>query len=343
MTAVFHSGQKDEESATGSLVAIDPDEDLAVIKVWRIKQAIKPIEYANSQQPSETMPIYVFGFPLGEDLATGKRNPAITVGKGSVSSLRNDDDGNLSVVQLDAALNHGNSGGPVVDARGQLVGVAVARITEDNSQNISFAVPARAVSRLLQGRLAKTELQAVKNGDDGMTIHVTVPLVDPLQKIKSAEFHYLSATAASSKPKPSDPLDALPGCHSLKLKIENGVASGDINVKKKVTSIAFLHQTVSTSENGKQAISDNRQDSVALVVPPKPAAAPNPPDAALAGESRPAPASGAIGVHFVGLGRPVGGEAGVAPMSNWNNLAGFGFSESPLVDNAGTAVGQRYL
>ncbi len=339
VTAVFHSGMKDEESAAGSLVAVDPDEDLAVVKVKGVKQGLKPIQYANSPQPSETMPIYVFGFPLGEDLATGKRNPAITVGKGSVSSLRNDDGGNLSVVQLDAALNHGNSGGPVVDAQGQLVGVAVARITEDNSQNISFAVPARAVSRLLQGRLAKTELQAAKNGEDGMTIHVTVPLVDPLQKIKSAEFRYLSATAVSNKPKPSDSLDGLPGCHTLHLKIENGVASGDINVKKKVTAVAFLHQSVSKDEDGKQAISDNRQDSVALVVPAKPAA---PSAASLAGESRPAPTAGSIGIHLNGGGRSVDGEAGVAPMSNWNNLAGFTFDDCPLINNSGANSGATF-
>ena len=108
-------------------------------------------------------------------------------------------------------------------------------------------------------------------------------------------------------------------------------------MKKKVTAVAFLHQTVSTGEDGKLMISDNRRDRSALVVPPKCVAAPNTP--ALAGESRPLPPSGAIGVNFVGLGRPVAGEAGVAPMSNWNNLAGFSFNESPLVDNAGAGSG----
>ncbi len=275
VTAVFQSGMKQEESATGSVVAVDPDEDLAVVRVRGVKQTLKPIKYVSEPQLAETMPIYVFGFPLGEDLATGGRNPAITVGKGSVSSLRNGDDGNLSVVQLDAALNHGNSGGPVVDAEGRLVGVAVARITEDDSQNISFAIPTRAVSRLLQGRLDKAVLIATKGNDDRMTIHVSAATIDPLQKIKSAEFHYLSASTVSNKPKPSDPLHALPGCRTLKLKIENGVASGEITVKKGLNTIALLHQTVSIGENGKRATSDNRLESVAIAVLPKPAAAPN--------------------------------------------------------------------
>ena len=195
VTAVFQSGMKDEESATGNLVAVDPDADLAVITAKGVKRSLKPIKYINSPQPIETMPIHTFGFPLGDYLATGKRSPAITVGKGSVSSLRNDDDGNLSKVQLDAALNHGNSGGPVVDDEGRLMGVAVSRIEGEDSQNISFAVPTQAVVRLMQGRLGKPELTATKNGDDGMTIHVTAPLVDPLQKIKSVEFRYVSAQA----------------------------------------------------------------------------------------------------------------------------------------------------
>ena len=118
VTAVFQSGTAQEESVPGKLVAVDPDEDLAIIKVSGVKQPPGTIDYRHEPQLAETMPVYVFGFPLGEELSTSKRSPAITVGRGTVSSLRTDDDGNLSVVQLDAALNHGNSGGPVVDARG---------------------------------------------------------------------------------------------------------------------------------------------------------------------------------------------------------------------------------
>lgn len=341
VTAVFQSGTKDEESATGNLVAVDPDEDLAVVVVKGVKQSPRPIEYVNSPQLAETMPVYTFGFPLGEELSTGKRNPAITVGKGSVSSLRNDDDGNLSKVQLDAALNHGNSGGPVVDAQGRLIGVANSRIEGDNAENISFAVPARAVVRLMQGRLAKPELTAAKN-DDGMTIHVAVPLVDPLQKIKSAEFRYLAASAVPIKPKPSDSLAALHGCHTLKLKIENCVASGEIALKKGITTVSLLDQTVSTDKEGHRATSDNWQDSVALAAPRPAPNIPNMPSAAVAGETRPSPVAGAIGIHFTGLGGRVTGTAGVAPMSNWNSPPGLVFAGYPLVDNSGARCGATF-
>jgi autotransporter-associated beta strand protein len=45
-----------------------------------------------------------------------------------------------------------------------------------------------------------------------------------------------------------------------------------------------------------------------------------------------------IGIQFVGTGTPVNGPAGVAPISNWNNLSGFSFSNTPLVDNSGATT-----
>ena len=273
VTAVFQSGTADEDSVPGKLVAIDPDEDLAIIKVSGVKQPPGTIDYRHEPQLTETTPVYVFGFPLGEKLSTSKRSPAITVGRGTVSCLRTDDDGNLSVVPLDAALNHGNSGGPVVDARGRLVGVAVARITEGDVQNLGLAIPSRAVVRLLHGRLDKAVLTAVKDGDDRMLIKVTAALIDPLNKVKSARLHYLSAAAVAVKPKPSDPLEALPGCRTLELKLEDGVASGAISLRKGVTEVSLLHQVVSIDESGKRTVSNSAVNRVALAPPPPAAAA----------------------------------------------------------------------
>ena len=47
---------------------------------------------------------------------------------------------------------------------------------------------------------------------------------------------------------------------------------------------------------------------------------------------------GSIGVHFVGDGSAVTGSAGVVPMSNWNNLSGWNFSNTALTDNSGIAT-----
>ena len=129
----------EEESARGELVAVDLDEDLAIVKASGVKQMPKPIDYRHEPKLAETMPVYSFGFPFGHFLATGKGNPAVTVDKATISSLRNDSADELALVQISGALNPGNSGGPVVDARGRLVGVAVATIK--NSSGIGFAIP----------------------------------------------------------------------------------------------------------------------------------------------------------------------------------------------------------
>ena len=342
VTAVFQSGTTQEDSVPGKLVAVDPDEDLAVIKVSGVKQPPATIQYRPEPHLTETMPVYVFGFPLGEELSTSKRSPAITIGRGTVSSLRTDDDGNLSVVQLDASLNHGNSGGPVVDARGRLVGVAAARIAEEGAQNLGFAIPSRALARLLQGRLGKAVLRAVKDGDNRMTVKVTAALIDPLNKIKSARLHYLNAAALADRPKPSDPLEALSGCHTLDLKLENGIASGTISVKEGVTQVSLLHQVVSIDESGKRAVSKSAVKRLALAPPPRALPPAANPSAVVTGQKAPAAAGGSIGIHFIGTGSPFRGTGGVVPMSNWNNEAGASFNEVALVDNSGANSGATF-
>src|SRR5262249_13879510 len=126
LTVVFDSGTKAERSAAADVVAVDPQNDLAILRVHNVVNPPQPIDMAKPPKLAETMPVYSFGFPFGKALATSSGYPAITVGKAAISSLREDDDGAMAVVQLDGNLNPGNSGGPVVNAHGELVGVAVA-------------------------------------------------------------------------------------------------------------------------------------------------------------------------------------------------------------------------
>ena len=98
------------------------------------------------------MTLKIYGFPFGEmlNVARAASNPAITVNPASISSLRRDDLGQLSVIQIDGSVNPGNSGGPVVDERGQLIGVAVAKLSM--ADNFGLAIPAAHLDALLHGR-----------------------------------------------------------------------------------------------------------------------------------------------------------------------------------------------
>ena len=122
-------------------------------KLTGVKDAPNPIVYANPTTLNETMEVYSFGFPFGQGLSTGKGFPAVTVGKASISSLRSGDKGELATIQIDGNLNPGNSGGPVVDVTGHLIGVAVSGIRE--GQGIGFLIPALEVVRTMEGRLGR--------------------------------------------------------------------------------------------------------------------------------------------------------------------------------------------
>src|SRR5260370_13854932 len=126
ISRVFWSGTRKEQSYTAKGVASDRKRDLAILKLTNCKDLAKPIDIARAPNLQETMPVYVLGFPFGNSLSTNRGNPAITIGKGSISSIRPYDRDQVALVQIDGALNPGNSGGPVVDSQGRLVGVAVA-------------------------------------------------------------------------------------------------------------------------------------------------------------------------------------------------------------------------
>jgi S1-C subfamily serine protease len=152
ITPVFWSGTKKEQSYTAKVVASDPKRDLAILKLTGCKDLGKPIDISRAPTLQETMPIYVLGFPFGSSFSTNRRNPTITVGKGSVSNIRRDERDQVAMVQIDGALNPGNSGGPVVDSEGRLVGVAVATINPEVGSGIGFAIPASKLTPLLPGK-----------------------------------------------------------------------------------------------------------------------------------------------------------------------------------------------
>ncbi len=118
----------------GSVVGADPDTDIAVVLVEG--DGLQPAEFGDSDKLKVGQPVLAIGNPLG--LPGGP-----TVTSGVVSSLhRNirlgDGDG-LQVIQTDAAVNPGNSGGPLVDLQGRVVALNAATIPY--AEGIGFAVP----------------------------------------------------------------------------------------------------------------------------------------------------------------------------------------------------------
>jgi hypothetical protein len=107
VTTVFHSGTRGERSVRAEILATDDSRDPAVLRVRGVGEWPRPITLEQKARLVETMPVYILGFPFGEAVAGKKGNPAITINKGSVSSLRENDFGQMRAVQIDGAINPG--------------------------------------------------------------------------------------------------------------------------------------------------------------------------------------------------------------------------------------------
>lgn len=121
------------------IVAVDPFHDLAVLRVdpKAGDGDIVPLIFSNIEKarPGET--VFVIGNPMGLDR---------TVTEGIISQAARNFEGKL-YIQIDAALNPGNSGGPLFNRRGQVIGVC--NMGAVYLQGLNFAIPIRHVTYLL--------------------------------------------------------------------------------------------------------------------------------------------------------------------------------------------------
>lgn len=130
------------------LVGTSPEVDIAVLKIDS-NETFKPLEFANSDQVQIGQWSIAFGNPLG-------LNDSMTVGIVSAagrSSLGIEEIENF--IQTDAAINQGNSGGPLIDITGKVIGVNTAIYSQSGgSVGIGFAIPANLVTTVKDSIIA---------------------------------------------------------------------------------------------------------------------------------------------------------------------------------------------
>jgi S1-C subfamily serine protease len=135
------------ESLKARIVGVDPSTDIAVLKVDAHSRALTPLPLGNSDLVHVGDSVVAIGNPFGYDR---------TVTTGIVSALQRviqapNDYSIDHVIQTDAALNKGNSGGPLLDARGAVIGVNSQIQTGSASQGnvgVGFAVPINTVKNV---------------------------------------------------------------------------------------------------------------------------------------------------------------------------------------------------
>ncbi|MBQ1025188.1 S1C family serine protease [Micromonospora sp. C95] len=167
-SVIFNDGS----SASATVVGQDAESDIAVIKVSRT--GLRPVEFGDSDALAVGDPVLAMGSPL---------SLANTVTAGIVSALdRTMHAGEpggptryYAAIQTDAAVNHGNSGGPLVDAAGRVIGVnstiksLVAEGQEAGNIGLAFAIPINQAKRITQdiigtGKARRTVIGAQVGG-----------------------------------------------------------------------------------------------------------------------------------------------------------------------------------
>jgi choice-of-anchor C domain-containing protein len=141
---VLDPGGKNEKRMPARILRSDKDLDLALVQVQGV-DGLPSIALGSDEKLEDLMEVIGFGFPFGTKLARGGEYPSVSVNVGTITSLRYQND-QLHRIQLDAALNPGNSGGPVLDRSGKVIGMVVGGV---RNSGVNFAIPVSAVSRFL--------------------------------------------------------------------------------------------------------------------------------------------------------------------------------------------------
>jgi S1-C subfamily serine protease/streptogramin lyase len=150
LSLILRPGEKDQKALPAKVVRINRELDLALLQV-NLPQKLTPLRLGDSSKLVETMEVVAFGYPFGRELAARGEYPSVTVSTGHVTALRKVK-GELEAIQLDAFLNPGNSGGPLLNSKGEVIGVVAARL--GRGSGINFAIP----SNTLAGMLNKPEV-----------------------------------------------------------------------------------------------------------------------------------------------------------------------------------------
>ena len=131
------------------VVGIETDSDLTVLKINA--EDLTPATLGNSDEMRVGQTIYTVGNPLGELTYTMTSGIISALGR----RITTDDATIVNMFQVDAAINNGNSGGPVYNACGQVIGVVTAKYSQYGMEGLGFAIPINDACRIADDLVEK--------------------------------------------------------------------------------------------------------------------------------------------------------------------------------------------
>ena len=135
-TSIF-AEHKGKSIKLDSVIAMDPIKDIMILQLSKDigskeYSEIPSIKLVNSDNLRVGQRIYAIGSPMGFEN---------TITEGIISGLRTSFDSTRSFIQVSAPISSGSSGGAILDAKGNLIGISTMVITGETVQNLNFALP----------------------------------------------------------------------------------------------------------------------------------------------------------------------------------------------------------
>jgi 2-alkenal reductase len=172
----------DRDRIPAELVGVDPYDDVGVLRVDPDAHRLRPLPLGDSDKVVVGEPVAAIGSPFGnvDSLAVG----VVSATGRSIDSLSAAYTV-VDAIQTDAPITHGNSGGPLLDAEGRVIGInAQIRSESGDSEGVGFAVPINSATRSMRQLLARGRVSYPYVGitSDDLTPSVARRLGQPVQR-----------------------------------------------------------------------------------------------------------------------------------------------------------------
>lgn len=155
LQVILSNGQK----ATASIVGTDSATDLAVLKINSAH--VKTVaQFGNSNDITAGQDVLAIGSPMGSEYANTVTKGIISAPKRTIKSTGSQGGATnvTSVIQTDAAINSGNSGGPLINLSGQVIGINSMKLASDGEgtsvEGMGFSIPSNEVVKIINQLIA---------------------------------------------------------------------------------------------------------------------------------------------------------------------------------------------
>jgi len=228
------NGEKEYEA---KIIGSDPLSDLAVLEI-QSKEKFKPVKFGNSDKARIGDWVLAIGNPFG--FGGTVTSGIISARNRSIGLSRYED-----YIQTDASINQGNSGGPLFDMKGDVIGINTAILGREGSIGIGFAIPSNSAKRVISQLI---EFGETKRGWLGVRIQNVTKEIADVEKLDKPRGALVASVADKS---PSDKAGIKAGDIILEF---NGILIKEMKELPRIVAQTEVGKTVKVKiwRNGKE-------------------------------------------------------------------------------------------